>query len=103
MNVGLPHFLILSAGMFCCGLICLVTRKHAVGLIMGIELIVNAANLNFVAFANYRGHEAAGQVFALFGIVVAAIGVSISLAIIFSLYRNFNKSVEVDDATALRG
>ncbi|OFZ79863.1 MAG: NADH-quinone oxidoreductase subunit K [Bdellovibrionales bacterium RIFOXYD1_FULL_53_11] len=103
MNPGLQHFLVLSAALFACGLLCLVTRRNAIGLLMGIELIINAANINFVAFSRHLGNDRAGQVFALFGIALAAVGVTVALAIVFALYRNFNKSIDVDDASRLRG
>ncbi|MBF0245576.1 MAG: NADH-quinone oxidoreductase subunit NuoK [Planctomycetes bacterium] len=103
MAIGLTHFLVLGAAMFSCGLLCLISRKNAIGLLMGIELIINAANINFVAFSHYLGNDMAGLVFALFGIVLAAIGVTVALAIVFALYRNFDKSINVDDASTLRG
>ena len=102
-HVGLTHFLVLAAALFCLGMACLVTRKNAIGLLMGVELIINAANINFVAFSHYRGNEVSGQVFALFGIVLAAIGVTVALAIVFALYRTFKKSIDVDDASELKG
>jgi len=102
-TIGAVHFLILAAAMFCLGLYCLMGRRNAIGLLMGIELIVNAANINFDSFAHYRGGEVDGYIFSLFGIVLAAIGVTIALAIVFALYRNFNKNIEVDEVSILRG
>ncbi|OFZ39279.1 MAG: hypothetical protein A2504_07920 [Bdellovibrionales bacterium RIFOXYD12_FULL_39_22] len=102
-TIGAVHFLILAAAMFCLGLYCLMGRRNAIGLLMGIELIVNAANINFATFAHYRGGEVDGYIFSLFGIVLAAIGVTIALAIVFALYRNFNKNIEVDEVSILRG
>ncbi len=103
MAIGLTHFLILAAAMFCMGLVCLLSRRNAIGLLMGIELIVNAANVNFVAFAHFSGNAVAGQIFALFGIVLAAVGVTVALAVVLALYRTFHKSIDVDSASALRG
>lgn len=101
--IGLNHFLILAIVVFSLGLFCLFTRKNAVGLLMGVELIINAANINFAAFAHYRGGDINGYVFSLFGIVLAAVGVTVALAIVFALYRNFNNNIEIDEATLLRG
>ncbi len=56
MHIGLTHFLVLSAAMFCMGVLCLLSRRNAIGLLMGIELIVNAANINFVAFSHFFGN-----------------------------------------------
>ena len=103
MSIGLTHFLVLSAAMFCMGVLCLLSRKNAIGLLMGIELIINAANVNFVAFSHFSGNAVAGQIFALFGIVLAAAGVTVALAIVLALYRTFHKSIEVDSASTLRG
>lgn len=103
IEIGLAHFLVLSAIMFSLGIYCLVSRKNAIGLLMGVELIVNAANINFVAFSHYMNNEVGGQVFALFGIVLAAIGVTVALAIVFSLYQTYNRTIDVDDITTLKG
>ena len=101
--LGLTHFLILSAAMFCMGVLCLLSRRNAIGLLMGVELIINAANINFVAFSHFLGNAPGGQIFALFGIVLAAIGVTVALAIVLALYRTFQKSIDVDSASELRG
>jgi NADH-quinone oxidoreductase subunit K len=103
MQIGLTHFLILSAAMFCMGVLCLLSRRNAIGLLMGIELIINAANVNFVAFSHFLGNAAAGRIFALFAIVLAAVGITVALAIVLALYRVFHKSIEVDSASTLRG
>lgn len=103
MTIGLTHFLILSAAMFCMGVLCLLSRRNAIGLLMGVELMINAANINFVAFSHYFGNAVGGQVFALFGIVLAAVGVTVALAIVLALYRTFQKSIDVDSASSLRG
>ena len=103
MEIGLTHFLVVAAALFCLGLLCLLTRRSAIGLLMGIELMVNAANLNLVAFSHHMGNAIDGQIFALFGIVLAAIEAAVALAIVFKLFHAFNRRIEVDAATLLKG
>ena len=102
-NIGLTHFLILSALVFSLGIACILSRKNVIGILMGVELMINAANINFVAFSHYLGNEMSGQIFALFGIVTAAIGATVALAIVFSIYRTFSKRIEIDTITTLKG
>ncbi len=100
--IGLPHFLIVSAALFSLGLVCVLTRKNAVNVLMGVELILNSANLNLVAFSKYSAINLSGQVFAAFTIVIAAAEVAIALAIVLSMYRLL-KSVNLDRANTLKG
>lgn len=102
MTVGLNHFLILSALIFCLGLYNVITRRNAVGLLMGVELILNAASINLVAFSHFNGNALAGQVFAVFVIVLAASEAAVALAIVVAIYKGF-RSINVDEATILRG
>jgi len=81
-------YLMLSAAVFCIGLFGVLTRRDALYFLMSIELMMNAANINFVAFALYYG-DLTGQVFALFVIALAAAEVAIGIGIILVLYRNF--------------
>src|SRR5436190_19427184 len=85
--VGLPHFLILSAILLVLGIFIMLTRKNAIAVLMGIELILNAANINFVAFTRYGGVNLGGQMTALFVIVIAACEAAVALAIVLNLYR----------------
>lgn len=89
LHVGLRHFVVLSAILFSFGVFTIVTRKNAVGMLMGVELILNSANLNLVAFSHYVTGAIGGQIFALFNIVVAAAEAAIALAIVLSIYQNF--------------
>ena len=91
MTVGLTHFLVLSAILFSLGFFTVVTRKNAVGILMGVELILNGANLNFVAFARYGelANPLAGHVFPVFGIMIAAAEAAVGLALVISLFRHF--------------
>lgn len=87
--IGLQHFLILSAVLFCIGLYGALTRRNAIVILISIELMLNAVNIAMVAFARYVAPLAlTGQVFAIFIMVVAAAEVAVGLAIIISIYRS---------------
>ena len=88
MIVPPEYYLLLSAGVFCIGLFGVLTRRDALYFLMSVELMMNAANINLVAFALYYG-DLTGQVFALFVIALAAAEVAIGIGIILVLYRNF--------------
>ena len=100
--VGLNHFLVLSLVLFLLGLYCVLTRRNAIGILMGVELILNAANVNYVAFARYGGAPTDGHVFAIFVIMLAAAEAAIGLAILVVLFRN-TRSLNVDDLDELKG
>ncbi|HEY3446083.1 MAG TPA: NADH-quinone oxidoreductase subunit NuoK [Myxococcales bacterium] len=101
MIITLPHYLAIASVLFALGVFCVVTRTNAVGILMGIELILNAANINFVAFNHFQGGVLTGQVFAAFVIVLAAAEAAVGLAIIMGIYQNF-RSIDVTRADALR-
>jgi NADH-quinone oxidoreductase subunit K len=101
--IGLEHYLVFAAALFCLGVVCLLTRRTAIGILMGIELMINAANVNLIAFAHYLGNDPAGQVFALLSIVLAAIEASVALAILFALFRITGRRIGIDEASSLRG
>ncbi len=101
LHVGLSHFLIVSSLLFGLGLFAVVTRKNAIMILMGIELILNAANINFIAFSRYGSLEIDGQVIAIFVIILAAAEAAIALAIILNIYNNFN-SVNADEIDSLK-
>lgn len=98
---GLTHFLIISALLFSLGLFAIITRRNAIMVLMGIELVLNAANINFVAFSRYSTGTFDGQVIAVFVIILAAAEAAIALAIILNIFQNFN-TVEVDELNQLR-
>jgi NADH:ubiquinone oxidoreductase subunit K len=102
MNVGLHHFLIVAAVMFSLGVYVVATRRNAVAVLMGVELILNAANLNFAAFSRYVTGTVGGQVFVLFVIVLAACEAAVALAIILAFFRQL-RTVDVREADKLRG
>jgi NADH:ubiquinone oxidoreductase subunit K len=102
-ELTLTHFLILSAFLFVCGVLCIASKRNAIGILMGVELVLNAANINFVAFARYSTcFQLEGQIFALMVIVLAAGEAAIALAIILNFYNN-HATVDVDQADDLKG
>jgi NADH-quinone oxidoreductase subunit K len=100
--IGLTPYLVVSAALFSLGMMAVLTRKNAVNVLMGIELILNSANLNLVAFSRFSAANVNGQVFAVFVIVVAAAEVAVALAIVLSMYRLVH-SVNLDKADTLKG
>ena len=100
--IGLPHYLVLSAALFSLGILGLLTRRNAVNVLMSIELILNAANVNLVAFSRFATGNMEGQVFAVFVIVVAAAEVAVGLAIVLTLYR-LRRTPNLDEADILKG
>ncbi len=100
-EVGLNHFLFVSAMLFSLGIFGIITRKNAVMVLMGIELILNAANINFIAFAKYGNFGFDGQIIALFVIVLAAAEAAIALAIVLHIYKMFS-TINVDEVDTLK-
>ncbi len=101
MNVGLPHFLTVGAVLFALGLFAVMSRRNAVAILMGVELMLNAANVNFVAFSRYVQDGIDGQLMAAFVIVLAAAEAAVALAIVLALYRNYG-TVHADTAQSLK-
>lgn len=100
--IGLSHFLFVSLAVFVLGLFCVLTRRNAIGILMGVELILNAANINYVAFARYSSVDYDGHVFAIFVIMLAAAEAAIGLAIVLGIYRTF-ETIDVEATDQLRG
>lgn len=98
---GLTHFLMISALLFSMGIFAILTRRNAVMVLMGIELVLNAANINFIAFSRYSTGTFDGQVIAIFVIILAAAEAAIALAIVLNIYQNFN-TVNVDEINQLK-
>jgi len=101
MLVPPSHILVLSLALFVIGMIGVLTRRNAIIVLMGIELMLNSANINFVAFSRQLG-DLAGQVFSVFTIVVAAGEVAVGLAIIIALYRN-KDTINIDEINIMKG
>jgi NADH:ubiquinone oxidoreductase subunit K len=97
----LNQFLLLAAILFCIGVYGAIARKNTVMVLMSIELILNAVNINLLTFGAARG-DVAGAVFALFVIAVAAAEVGVGLAMVLIIYRN-RSSVDLDDVDSMRG
>ena len=100
MAVAMEYYLVLSAAVFCIGLFGILVRSNALVLLMSVELMLNAANINLVAFSLAHGNLT-GQVFALFLIGLAAAEVAVGIGIILVLYRNFD-DIDVRDAVTMR-
>ncbi len=101
LHVTLTHFLVISSVLFSLGLYGIITRKNAVMVLMGVELILNASNINFIAFARFGNFGLQGQLFALFVIVLAAAEAAIALAIVLNVYKTF-VNINVDEIDNLR-
>lgn len=102
MHVGLMHYLVLAALLFCTGLYGVVTRRNAVAILMGIELMLNAANINLVAFNRYVAPTAVGgQVFALVIITLAACEAAVGLALVLAAYRSL-ETTAVDEINVMK-
>lgn len=100
--LGLNHYLALSALLFCIGIFGVLTRRNAIGILMSIELLFNAVNINFVAFAKFVNPQAiVGQIFVIFVITIAAAEAAVGLAIIILIYRQ-HKGVEVDKVNIMK-
>ena len=100
---SLQSYLVIAAILFSMGIYAVITRKNAVAILMGIELILNSANINFIAFNRFGGMERLdGHVFSIFVIVLAAAEAAVALAIVINLFKNVG-SVDVDKADLLKG
>ena len=97
----LNEFLLLAAVLFSCGVYGVLARRNGVLVLMSVELILNAVNINLVAFGAFH-HSLAGQVFALFTVAVAAAEVGVGLAIVLLIYRN-KRSIDLDQVAQLKG
>ncbi|MCX7718634.1 MAG: NADH-quinone oxidoreductase subunit NuoK [Candidatus Sumerlaeaceae bacterium] len=112
-EIGLTHYLVVAAILFALGVAGVLYRRNAVGMLIGIELILNAANVNLIAFARYADRGVGvpgvngsagleGQVFAIFVIILAACEAAIGLAICINIFNKFG-SIDADRADTMRG
>jgi NADH:ubiquinone oxidoreductase subunit K len=100
--VGLTHYVVLSSTLFCVGIFGVLTRRNAIAILMSIELMFNAVNINFVAFSKFvTPGEFVGQIFAIFVITIAAAEATVGLAIVLLIYRNF-KGINVDNINLMK-
>ncbi|MBN2496636.1 MAG: NADH-quinone oxidoreductase subunit NuoK [Deltaproteobacteria bacterium] len=102
IHVGLQHFLVVAALLFCLGLTCVLVRRNAVAILIGIELILNAAGLNLIAFARFGGDLLSGTVFVVFLIVLAAAEAVVGLALIIAVHRRL-RDIDLERSDELRG
>ncbi|MBU27787.1 MAG: NADH-quinone oxidoreductase subunit NuoK [Flavobacteriales bacterium] len=97
----LNNYLYISAILFSLGTFAVMTRRNGIAVLMGVELILNAANLNFVAFSRFGGMNMDGHIFSLFVIVLAAAEAAVALAIVINIYNNLH-TINVDDAAMMK-
>ena len=100
-GIGINHFLILAALLFAIGVLCVTLRRNAIAVLMGIEMMLNAANINLVAFGRWHGHTD-GAVFAVFVIMLAAAEAAVALAILLNVFHH-SSSISTDDYTEMKG
>lgn len=101
LSVGLKHFLVISALLFVLGILGITSRKNMIGILIGIELVLISASLNFVAFSKYIVPDLSGQIFALFIFVTSVSEAVVALAIVLRIYQN-KTSVDIDDTGNLK-
>jgi len=102
--ISITHYLILSSALFCVGLAGVLSRRNAIVVLIGIELMLNAGNLNFIAFWRFgpNPQPMAGVMFAIFSIAIAAAEAAVGLALIMAMYRHF-KTTNLDKLSSLKG
>jgi len=100
-GLTINHYLILSAMLFSTGVLAVTLRRNAIGVLIGIELMLNAANINLVAFSRYLGNHVDGAVFAIFVVMLAAAEAAIAIAIVLNVFHHA-ASISVDDYTELK-
>ncbi len=102
LEIGMHHYLVLSVLVFASGVLCIVTKRNAIGILIGIELVLNAANINLVAFSKYSANGFDGHLAALFIILLAAAEAAIGIAIFMNFYNTL-RTIDVDRGDQLRG
>ena len=102
MEIGLNHYLLVGLLVFLAGLFTVLTRRNAIGVLMGVELVLNSANINYIAFSRFGSGGYEAQIFSIFVIMLAAAEAAIGLAIVLGIYRKF-KTIDVEEVDSLRG
>ena len=102
MAVSLPNYLLIGAVMFVSGVVCMATKRNGIAVLMGVELVLNGANVNFVAFSRHTSLGLDGQIVSLFVIVLAAAEAAVALAIALNFYNNY-QTIDVDRGDKLQG
>jgi NADH-quinone oxidoreductase subunit K len=101
VTIGLEHYLTVGAILFSLGLYTVLTRRNAISVLMGVELVLNSANINYVAFSHYTSANVEGQIYAIFVIMLAAAEAAVGLAIVLAIFRIFH-TIDVEAAETLR-
>ena len=99
--ISLSFYLTISAILFCLGIVAMFYRRNLIAILMGVELILNAASLNFIAFSRFVQTSLDGQVFSLFVIIIAAAEAAVALAIVLRFYKT-RQTIDVEQADRLR-
>lgn len=103
LTIGLTHYLVVAAILFGTGIFAMATKRNAIGILIGVELVLNSTNVNLIAFDRYLGPgKIDGQIMALFVIVIAAAEAALAVGICINVYKNL-ATVDVDSATQLQG
>jgi NADH-quinone oxidoreductase subunit K len=102
LQISLHHYLVISVILFALGIFAVLTRRNAIAILMGIELILNSCNINFIAFSHYITGNINGQMFAIFVIMLAAAEAAVALAIIIAIYQRF-RTISPDETNSLKG
>ena len=102
MDVSLTNYLLIGAVMFVSGVVCMATKRNGIAVLMGVELVLNGANGNFVAFSRHTSLGLDGQIVSLFVIVLAAAEAAVALAIALNFYNNY-QTIDVDRGDKLQG
>lgn len=102
MSIGLEHYLVISVSLFLLGLYIVMTRRNGIRILMGVELILNAANINLVAFNRFLPNaDVSGNVFAIFVIILAAAEAAVALAIVLSIYQKYS-TIYLDEISNMK-
>ncbi len=99
---GLNHFLIVSAILFALGLMAVLSKRNVIMVLMGVELILNSANINLIAFSRFTELSLDGHMIGLFVIIIAAAEAAVALAIVLNIYNRF-KTINLDEISTLKG
>jgi len=102
MDTSLTNYLLIGAVMFVSGVVCMATKRNGIAVLMGVELVLNGANINFVAFSRHTSLGLDGQVVSLFVIVLAAAEAAVALAIALNFYNNY-QTIDIDRGDKLQG
>ncbi|MBO49209.1 MAG: NADH-quinone oxidoreductase subunit NuoK [Planctomycetaceae bacterium] len=102
MDASLTNYLLIGAVMFVSGVVCMATKRNGIAVLMGVELVLNGANVNFVAFSRHTSLGLDGQIVSLFVIVLAAAEAAVALAIALNFYNNY-QTIDVDRGDKLQG